>query len=115
MIVSDVMSLTVEETGVYTLEATIDNDCEVSDDIAITVESSFQIESDVIGTTCGLNNGRIELNINSDIEISSYSWNNNLASSPTQENLAAGTYTVNITSVNGCSTSATYELSLIHI
>jgi PKD repeat protein len=51
--------------------------------------------------TCAINNGTVNLNVTSGTAPYSYLWSNN-ATTPNIGSLAAGSYTVTVTDVNGC-------------
>ena len=76
----------------------------------ITVSEPVSVDLNIINqVSCyGLNNGRIELNVQSSIGISSYDWNIE-GVNPTQ--LAAGEYSVTVTNPDDCFAIVEFEIT----
>ncbi len=68
--------------------------------------------SNVVNSTCGLSNGSIALMISGGTSPYSYSWSTFPAqTTPTAVNLPAGSYTVTVSDVNGCTALTTVPIS----
>ncbi len=99
---------TIDAAGTYTLTVLdIQNGCEQSASVEITEIPEVAIEFESIeDVNCyGEANGSISLNISGGLEPFVYDWSNGSAT-PTIEDLIAGTYSVIVTDVNDCSTTA---------
>ncbi len=86
-------------TTTYTLTATDTAGCvTVSDDVVVTVQPCCTLEYTASSSNpdCGVNNGSITINITQGTGPYSYAWPGGLTGA-TQNNLAAGTYTITIT------------------
>lgn len=97
--------------GIYQVVVTDDNGC--SDFRFITLEEPTEISLDalVLNVSCfGENNGAINLEVSGGEIPYEYSWSNG-ATTKNIYNLTAGSYTVDITDRNGCTTSLTRNVT----
>ncbi|MGB3077567.1 MAG: hypothetical protein WBB31_00700, partial [Saprospiraceae bacterium] len=90
--------------GSYTVTVTDNASCSSS---AVFIGDNntpiITISASVIPSTCGSNNGAIDLTINPSVG-NSFLWSNGAITEDLQ-NIVSGTYMVTVTSVNGCSAS----------
>lgn len=85
--------------------------CVVSDELFIDQPDSFMVQSALTNIACnGSSTGAIALTVSGNTAPYSYAWSNG-STSATNDNIAAGSYDVTITDVNGCSTSDSYTLT----
>ncbi len=96
--------------GNYTVTVTDANGCSVTDSTTVGFSpGTFAISNAVVtDAICGVP-GSINITLTGNVNPVTYSWS---SGQTTQDinNLAAGTYTVNITNGNGCTTNATYTV-----
>jgi len=97
--------------GTYSVIVTDANGCEDSTTMVVGNSSgTLQISNDIItNETCSSQNGAIDLTITGNPPVSVL-WNTG-ATTPDLSNLAAGTYTVQISDVDGCSINQSYILT----
>ena len=99
--------------GTYTVTVTDDGGCTASDAGTFTVQNTGGITlnpATVTNVTCnGYENGSIALNATSSATLT-YSWSNT-ETTATIINLDAGSYAVTITDANGCSATASYDIT----
>ncbi len=103
-------------SGTYNCEIRDFNDCpKFINNIIITQPSVLNITSSNITpvSVLGASDGQINISVIGGTSPYTYSWTGttNITNNPT--GLAAGFYTVTVTDNNGCSKSATYEVTLI--
>ena len=94
-------------TGIKTVTLTvIENDCDVSGDISLTVtDLGFSVNASIVEVDCkGDNNGTIELQTNNGMAPFTYIWSNGL-SNPIINNLIAGDYAYTVIDGTGCQIS----------
>ncbi|MBP6731137.1 MAG: T9SS type A sorting domain-containing protein [Chitinophagales bacterium] len=93
--------------GTYTVTVQDDLGAVAISSIAIADAPAIQITPTVIDETAlGANDGGVFLNVRGGTPDYSYAWSNG-ASSKNILNIAAGTYTVTVTDINGCVQSST--------
>lgn len=100
--------------GTYNITATDANGCTATDAGTITqVQASPAFNQPVItNVTCnGNNNGSITVSVSQATAPVVYTWSGNLPNGDTQTGLGQGSYTVTATDANGCSVSATYNIT----
>ena len=104
-------SITVTQPGIYTLQITDQYGCIKRD----TVELINHVAPDFIlgNDTSFCAGGYIELNADANLAGSSYLWNNGSTSTRLVVT-APGTYSVTVTSPNGCSASDTITIGLLY-
>lgn len=90
--------------GTYTITVTGAGGCTVTASATVNAANSIVINALSTNTSCGNNNGTASVTVTSGTA-SSYQWSNN-ATTPTLNNLAAGTYTVTVTDAGGCTATA---------
>jgi gliding motility-associated-like protein len=94
--------------GTYTVQATDANSCVQTQTFTIGQPASLTASISATGNvSCfGGNNGSASVNAGGGTPFYNYSWIPSGGNGPTAAGLSAGSYTVNITDVNGCTTSA---------
>ena len=105
-------NVTNAASGTYFLSITYDGlDCSIDTSVVVNIFNNPVIQNDSVNNvSCfGSNNGSIALTM-SDAGSYTYSWSNG-ASTSSITNLAPGTYTVTITSANGCSIQSSYTIT----
>ncbi len=103
-------TLTVLTTGVYAVTVTTPEGCTSTDNIAINISSGFSLSSTVVNASCGNNNGSLTVIPTTGAAPFGYVWNTGDTVS-TLNNLAAGTYRVTVTDVNGCSATTSKAIN----
>jgi hypothetical protein len=96
--------------GDYTVTVSAGGTC--TETYTFTVDDNSElpvIYYDVTPATCGLSNGQIDLTADFGIPPYTYKWSNN-ATSQDLMNLAAGDYTVTVTTSAGCTETATINV-----
>ncbi len=108
--VSSVEDLTGLASGSYIITL-VDNltTCEIIDSISVDPANSPQITAVVANTTCGQNNGLIDIEIEGGTEPFVITWNGEV-STLDQINLSAGNYLLEITDANNCQFAQTYTI-----
>lgn len=102
--------------GTYTVLVTDANGCSTTDTVSLTEPSLFSITAGVQSNYNGYNiscaggaNGQVAALAIGGTGPYNYNWSNG-SSSPGQNNLAAGTYIINVSDANGCSAADTLTL-----
>jgi gliding motility-associated-like protein len=98
--------------GTYTLTVSDANGC--SDTELVTLANSLAPNLSVTSTTnesCGNANGNIAVSVSGGTGVITYTWIGTNSTGSTATNLAAGTYTVNVSDSNGCTDSEIIALS----
>ncbi len=96
--------------GTYTVTVTAGGNCSATASFTVANQTSTpQITQNVTAAICGESNGAIDISVTGATPPYSYLWSN---SATTQDitNLAPGDYTVTVSGVNGCSSSATINV-----
>src|SRR5205085_538278 len=85
----------------YTITVTDNNGCVATQAVTISTTTNPTLSTSITQTSCGNNNGAIDLTVTSGTSPYSYGWSN---ASTTEDisNLAANTYTVTVTDNNNC-------------
>lgn len=100
--------------GTYQIGAIDDNDCPVTTTVTLTNPNSPVID-DVIETqaSCGLNDGTLVINASGGTTPFEYSINNGTSfqAANSFNNLAVGTYQIQVTDDNNCTVSGTAEIT----
>ncbi|HNI43802.1 MAG TPA: hypothetical protein PK230_03840, partial [Chitinophagales bacterium] len=101
-------------TGNYTVTVTDNNGCTISLVVEVPTENGPSVSiSDVTDATCGEENGELVASVSGGVSPYSYSWSNNSNNnSPTNSNLAVGSYIVTITDNNNCIATASGTISM---
>ncbi len=97
--------------GSYTVTVTDANGCIARKVITVTQPAALQLTlKNLTHESCSGSNGSISVGIKGGTKPYAISWNTSQTDS-TIQSLGAGTYTVNITDSNGCTTSADYTIN----
>jgi gliding motility-associated-like protein len=91
--------------GTYTVTVTDLNGCTITASATVNEPTAITASTTVIDAACGGSNGSIDLTVGGGSPAYSFSWSNGA----TTEDLAAvgaGTYTVTVTDLNGCTITA---------
>ena len=105
-------NVTNAASGTYFLFITYDGlDCSIDTSVVVNIFNNPVIQNDSVNNvSCfGQNNGSISVNATGTSPLT-YSWSNG-ASTSSITNLAPGTYTVTITSANGCLIQSSYTIT----
>ena len=105
--------ITTLSSGNYTITATDQNGCTITNSISIGNPDSIYAQTSTVNVSCnGLNNGEVELSITGGLTPYAYSEDggNTYQNSNVFANLPIGTYTYLITDFNGCLSSAFAEI-----
>lgn len=100
--------------GTYTVTATDANGCTASDagTVTLTIANPTFNQPAVTDVTCnGGTDGSITVSVSQATPPITYTWSGGLPNGDTQTGLGAGTYSVTATDANGCTGSATYDIS----
>ncbi len=104
-------SITVNQAGTYSLQITDEFGCIKRDTVELL---NFVTPNFILGNdTSFCAGGYIELNANANLSGSSYLWNNG-ATSPRLVVTAPGSYSVIVTSPNGCTATDTINVNLLY-
>lgn len=93
-------------SGSYTVTVTSNNGCTATANAVINSSNAISASAVAQPTTCGLNNGSISITPSGGGTPYLYDIGNGPGGSATFNNLASGTYTVTVTNVNACTTTA---------
>lgn len=96
----------------YTVTITDANGCTTVTNVTLTEPAPIVPNSSGTPTTCGGNNGTVNVNATGGTGTLSYSWSAG-STSQTVNGLAANTYTATVTDANGCTASTTASVSNI--
>jgi hypothetical protein len=91
--------------GNYTVSITDINNCSIILSTTITEPTPIAISISPIATTCGLNNGRINIGVTGGVSSYRFAWTNS-ATTQNLNNLTTGNYTVTVTDANNCTATA---------
>ncbi len=94
--------------GSYTVTAVDANSCSATATVTITQADVFVTTTDFTNLSCnGVNDGTASVNVFGGNPPYQFSWNSNpVQTTQTAVNLAAGNYSVTVTDVSGCTTTA---------
>lgn len=99
------------ESDTHAVSVTDALGCMVSDELFLDQPDSFMVQSVLTNIACnGSSTGSIALTVSGNTAPYSYTWSNG-STSATNSSIAAGSYDVTITDVNGCSTNDSYTLT----
>jgi gliding motility-associated-like protein len=97
--------------GIYTVLLTDSNGCNTYDSITIHQPAQLLLSGVVTNASCNGNaDGAINTTVTGGTGAYTYLWSNN-SNSDDLVSLAAGTYTVTVTDVNGCSSSLSFTVT----
>ncbi|MBK7854991.1 MAG: hypothetical protein IPJ79_08875 [Bacteroidetes bacterium] len=97
--------------GVYNYLITDANGCTYTASITLVDPPQVTATTTVVNTTCGLNNGSATVTPANGFAPYSFVWSPGGQTTQTATALAAGNYTVLITDIKGCSTTASASIS----
>ncbi|MEO8149616.1 MAG: SprB repeat-containing protein, partial [Bacteroidia bacterium] len=98
--------------GTYIVTVTDIYGCTITGSYDITSPSAITISPAIINSTCGINNGSINLTVNGGTGSYVYLWNTG-ATTNSLNNLLQGSYQVTVTDGNSCTKSATVNVNSV--
>ncbi len=98
--------------GNYTVTVTDQNGCTATTNTTIRPANTLNITQNVTNVTCaGEADGNITINVVGAVSTLSYRWQNNISTTNTANQLAAGNYQVTVTDENGCESAISIRVS----
>ena len=98
-------------SGDYTIQVTDAHGCIVTTTATVNNSTPVIDNSIIHNVVCqGGNNGSINVSVSQGNPTYTYTWNNS-ATGNTASNLTAGTYSLTVTDINGCSTNASFDVT----
>lgn len=85
--------------------------CEVTATAQITLDNPPMISATKVNTTCGQNNGIIDITIVGGTAPIDFEWSDDNSATLDRINLPAGDYTLTLTDLNGCSDDSTFTIA----
>ncbi len=108
--VSDGIAFTPPSTNTYIVTGTSSNGCTDTSQITVTVLASVTLIASITNASSATaSDGAIDITITNGVPPYIFSWNNS-ASTEDLNNIPIGTYTVTVTSGNGCSTVMSFTV-----
>ena len=105
-------AISINDAGTYTVTVTDAMGCTATASIVqTTILAPPQANLSTTNTTCGQCNGSITSNPTGGAPPYTYNWSDDPTQDPIRNDLCAGTYTVTITDVNGCTGTETVIIS----
>lgn len=96
--------------GTYTLTITDANGCVFAEDITVGTIPAINITlNSSTNEVCSFDNGAIDIDVTGGSGSYGYSWDNG-ATTQDLSNIGAGTYTVTVTDVNGCTANQAFSI-----
>ncbi len=92
--------------GTYTVTVTDVYGCTTSTAVVVNQPALLTASTTRVNATCGFSNGSIDLSVNGGTAPYTYNWQPGGATTQDISGLAAGTYAVTVSDVNGCTTTA---------
>jgi len=92
--------------GTYTLTVTDDNGCAAALSVVLTEPSAFSFVAAPVTAHCGQADGDLIITVSGGTLPYTYAWSNGAIGSNQISNVVAGTYTINVTDANGCTSSS---------
>jgi gliding motility-associated-like protein len=89
--------------GTYNVTVIDNAGCSNNLSVTITQPTKLLVSQDVTNTTCGVDDGSINLSPTGGTGTYTYNWNPNISSTNSATNLAIGTYNIVVADANGCS------------
>ncbi|TAL60470.1 MAG: hypothetical protein EPN85_07070, partial [Bacteroidetes bacterium] len=96
--------------GSYSVQVTDANGCTAVSGVVITEPAALSLNLSSTNAGCGINNGTVSASASGGTTPFLYLWSNG-ATQPAVSNLTAQLYSVTITDANGCTTTATVNIS----
>ncbi|MFH2095556.1 MAG: LamG-like jellyroll fold domain-containing protein, partial [Bacteroidota bacterium] len=87
--------------GTYEIEVTDDNGCLITQSITVTQPNPIQITISITNASCGSSNGSLTSSVTGGTPGYNYLWSSG-GTGATENNLAAGSYSLTVTDSNGC-------------
>lgn len=109
--VSNNLSLTNVQAGIYTFSVTDAGNCSKQASVTITQPSALQLSSTVKATSCAKNNGSIQILASGGTPVYNYAWTPAMSASANLSNLSPGTYILNLTDTKSCSLLDTFHIA----
>jgi len=98
--------------GTYGVVVADANGCTTTAEATITAGINLSISGTVMPPNCQLSaDGQIELSITDGSAPYTFDWSSTLMDTQNPNNAAAGNYTVSVTDANGCSNTATFDVT----
>jgi gliding motility-associated-like protein len=97
--------------GVYTVTVTDANGCISTASVSVQNPSTFTLSTTTTESTCSGNNGSATVAVVGGTPPFTYIWSPSGNTTANATGLSAGTYTVTVTDANGCSQTATAEVT----
>ena len=91
-------------SGTYNVTVTDSNNCVVAGSVLVPDAAAPILDVAVTNATCNLANGNLDLIVNGGTQPLLFEWTPDLGNIEDPNDLVAGTYTVTVTDVNGCTT-----------
>lgn len=92
--------------GTYTVTITDAGSCSTTQTLTITQPQPLALSTSAVSASCGSNNGSATVNPGGGTGPYTYTWSPSGGNNATANNLAGGTYTVNVSDANGCTAMA---------
>lgn len=92
--------------GTYTVTAYDINSCLATNTVTVTQPSSINLTTSSVNAACSASNGAASVTASGGSSPYTYAWNPTGQTTSTASGLFAGSYTVTVTDINGCSVSA---------
>jgi len=100
--------------GTYNVTVTDNNGCSNTTSVSLGQPSAITVSDAIVDESCAPGgDGSISLTVNGGTPAYNYTWSPPLTNSPTQNNLAAGTYDLTITDANGCTLIQSYTVNTL--
>ncbi len=110
---SQQVSVSPAVTTDYTVTITDINGCTAQETITVIVHPTPHVSISKNNATCGFDNGSVVASATGGTAPFTYSWSDGLGNGASKNDLGAGTYTVTVTDVNGC--TDTESVTIINI
>lgn len=104
-------SITAVSGGSYSVTATDANSCTASIPVTIANQPAPAATAAATNTSCGLNNGAIDVSVAGGTGTLTYAWSDGGVTTQDRSSLAAGSYTVTVTDGNGCTANASATIA----
>ena len=99
------------QAGIYTVAVRDINGCLTSSTASISEPTAVKpVIASAINANCGKNNGSVAITVSGGTGVYTYLWSNGITTA-TNKNIVSGSYTVTVKDANGCSKTASANLS----
>jgi gliding motility-associated-like protein len=99
--------------GSYTVNITDDNGCSTSETFTVSAPNDLLVNGTSTNVLCGIADGTITTAVAGGTAPYTYAWTPNGETTTSLSELAAGTYSVQVTDDNGCTASQSFTLNTI--